>query len=106
MNRVFTRWSRRQFLTTAAITPTAGLLATGCQSAPTEENAIPVDDIYSRLGVRPFINAAGTYTALTASLMPQEVVNPRGLHLWLLEVRLTLHNHQLARSMQPFDDYA
>ena len=74
MNRVFTRWSRRQFLTTAAITPTAGLLATGCQSAPTEENAIPVDDIYSRLGVRPFINAAGTYTALTASLMPQEVV--------------------------------
>jgi L-seryl-tRNA(Ser) seleniumtransferase len=27
------------------------------------------------LGVRPFINAAGTYTTLTASLMPQEVMD-------------------------------
>src|SRR5207244_7139506 len=27
------------------------------------------------LGVRPFINAAGTYTAMTASLMPPEVMD-------------------------------
>jgi L-seryl-tRNA(Ser) seleniumtransferase len=31
-------------------------------------------DFYKELGVRPFINAAGTYTTLTASLMPREVV--------------------------------
>jgi L-seryl-tRNA(Ser) seleniumtransferase len=30
-------------------------------------------DVYKELGVRPFINAAGTYTALSASLMPKEV---------------------------------
>ena len=27
------------------------------------------------LGVRPFINASGTYTAMTASLMPPEVMD-------------------------------
>ena len=28
---------------------------------------------YEKLGVRPFINAAGTYTVLSASIMPEEV---------------------------------
>jgi L-seryl-tRNA(Ser) seleniumtransferase len=32
-------------------------------------------DYFRELGVRPFINAAGTYTAMTASLMPPEVVD-------------------------------
>ena len=31
-------------------------------------------DYFAELGVRPFINAAGTYTAMTASLMPPEVM--------------------------------
>jgi L-seryl-tRNA(Ser) seleniumtransferase len=31
-------------------------------------------DYLRELGVRPFINAAGTYTAMTASLMPPEVI--------------------------------
>jgi L-seryl-tRNA(Ser) seleniumtransferase len=31
-------------------------------------------DYFRDLGVRPFINAAGTYTAMTASLMPEEVI--------------------------------
>jgi len=31
-------------------------------------------DYFRELGVRPFINAAGTYTAMTASLMPPEVM--------------------------------
>src|SRR5439155_129379 len=34
----------------------------------------PARDIIRELGVRPCINAAGTYTALTGSLMPPEVV--------------------------------
>ena len=29
--------------------------------------------IYEELGIRPLINAAGTYTALSASLMPRDV---------------------------------
>src|SRR5206468_4477861 len=32
-------------------------------------------DYFRELGVRPFINAAGTYTAMTASLMPPEVMD-------------------------------
>jgi L-seryl-tRNA(Ser) seleniumtransferase len=32
-------------------------------------------DYFKELGVRPFINAAGTYTTLTASLMSQEVMD-------------------------------
>src|SRR6476619_5003276 len=33
----------------------------------------PAVDYYQKLGVTPFINAAGTYTALSASTMPDEV---------------------------------
>lgn len=36
--------------------------------------SVPKRDFFRELGVRPFINAAGTYTTLTASLMPPEVV--------------------------------
>jgi len=32
-------------------------------------------DFFKELGVRTFINAAGTYTALTSSLMTEEVKN-------------------------------
>jgi uncharacterized pyridoxal phosphate-dependent enzyme len=32
-------------------------------------------DIFAELGLRAFINAAGTYTAMTASLMPEEVMD-------------------------------
>ena len=31
-------------------------------------------DYFKELGVRTFINASGTYTMLTASLMPPEVI--------------------------------
>ena len=65
--------SRRRFLSTAGMAPVAGLVATGCTSQPTPEKSYPGEDIYARLGVQPFINAAGTYTALTASLIPDEV---------------------------------
>src|ERR1044071_9797039 len=36
--------------------------------------AVPKRDYFHELGVRTFINAAGTYTTLTASLMQPEVV--------------------------------
>jgi D-glucosaminate-6-phosphate ammonia-lyase len=38
------------------------------------QQSSPARDVIRELGVRPCINAAGTYTALTGSLMPPEVV--------------------------------
>lgn len=35
----------------------------------------PKRDVFTELGLRTFINAAGTYTAMTASLMPEEVMD-------------------------------
>src|SRR6266498_4971610 len=32
-------------------------------------------DVIAELGLRTFINAAGTYTSMTASLMPEEVID-------------------------------
>jgi L-seryl-tRNA(Ser) seleniumtransferase len=49
---------------TAGVAPTA--------PAPARKRA---RDYFKELGVRPFINAAGTYTAMTASLMPREVMD-------------------------------
>mgnify|MGYP001399151527 CR=1 FL=1 len=67
-------WSRRRFLASAGTAPVAGLLATGCAPpAPAPAETAEAVDVYGRLGVQPFINAAGTYTALTASLVPAEV---------------------------------
>src|ERR1700726_323050 len=37
------------------------------------KSAPHVEDYYQKLGVTPFINAAGTYTVLSASTMPDEV---------------------------------
>jgi L-seryl-tRNA(Ser) seleniumtransferase len=37
--------------------------------------SISAVDYYEKLGVRPFINAAGTYTVLSASTMPAEVLS-------------------------------
>ena len=48
---------------------------TSLQAAQRSKRDAPVRDILDELGVRTFINAAGTYTRLTASLMPPEVVS-------------------------------
>jgi D-glucosaminate-6-phosphate ammonia-lyase len=67
-------WSRRHFLERASALPfISGWLG------PREAGAATVAaaagrDYFAELGVRPFINAAGTYTAMTSSLMPAEVV--------------------------------
>src|SRR6266550_4300213 len=68
-------WSRRRFLEIISGLPLLGSLV--------EAHAMPAAAVAARsagrdylreLGVRPFINAAGTYTAMTASLMPPEVL--------------------------------
>ena len=42
-------------------------------AAPVSGSAASGVDYYQKLGVTPFINAAGTYTILTASIMPEQV---------------------------------
>ena len=59
------RSGRRRFLKSVAALPGAAALPAAQASAR---------DVYQELGIRPLINAAGTYTYLSASLMPRPVV--------------------------------
>ena len=74
------RSSRRRFLHRAGAAsfiggiPSARLMAWLQPVRPDQPAMYPKNPIYEALGVRPFINAAGTFTALSASLMPPEVV--------------------------------
>jgi L-seryl-tRNA(Ser) seleniumtransferase len=67
-------WSRRRFLESAAGWPfVGGVIASGAPLTSAAGRA-GSRDYFRELGVRPFINAAGTYTAMTASLMAPEVM--------------------------------
>ncbi len=68
-------WNRRHFLEVVSGLPlVAGVI--GARTVPV--TAAPAGkgkrDYFREMGVRPFINAAGTYTAMTSSLMHPEVV--------------------------------
>src|SRR5580765_5072038 len=67
---------RRELLRGLSVLPLAGgILGT---VAPFESKASPPGkkrDLYKELGVRTFINAAGTYTFMTGSLMHDYVVD-------------------------------
>ncbi|HZS10183.1 MAG TPA: aminotransferase class V-fold PLP-dependent enzyme [Blastocatellia bacterium] len=63
--------NRRNFLQVISSLPLIGALPGLSSAAGTRAGG---RDYFKELGVRPFINAAGTYTVLTASLMPPEVV--------------------------------
>ena len=67
-------FTRRSFIESLSTLPLIGGLVGGV--APSAEAAAPAArDYFKELGVRPFINAAGTYTDMTASLMPPEVMS-------------------------------
>lgn len=59
---------RRRFLKSMAALPGAAALPISSTAQATPR------DVYQELGIRPLINAAGTYTFLSASLMPRPVV--------------------------------
>ena len=68
-------WSRRHFLENISALPlVGGFTAAGAAPAAAAPARKGGRDYFRELGVRPFINAAGTYTAMTASLMPPEVM--------------------------------
>lgn len=60
--------NRRRFLKTIPAVPAMGALAASNALAAPHGR-----DYFKELGIRTFINAAGSYTTLTASLMPAEV---------------------------------
>jgi L-seryl-tRNA(Ser) seleniumtransferase len=67
-------WSRRRFLESLSAVPVVGgLVGPGTVAAEAAAQRGKKDH-FRELGVRPFINAAGTYTAMTSSLMPPEVM--------------------------------
>jgi uncharacterized pyridoxal phosphate-dependent enzyme len=72
-------WSRRRFLESLSTVPVlSGIIGPREARAEVEAALAPGKgngrDYFRELGVRPFINAAGTYTAMTASLMLPEVM--------------------------------
>ena len=75
-------WSRRRFLESLAATPVVGDLLGARRSQTAAYTGTSAGksgrDYFRELGVRPFINAAGTYTAMTASLMLPEVMDAIG----------------------------
>jgi uncharacterized pyridoxal phosphate-dependent enzyme len=69
-------WGRRRFLEIVSALPfVGGLGGEHTASAASAAARRGGRDYFRELGVRPFINAAGTYTAMTASLMPREVMD-------------------------------
>ena len=68
--------SRRKLLKSMSSLPlVGGLFGTGLVASGSTPAKVVRRDYFKELGVRTFINAAGTYTAMTASQMPQEVLD-------------------------------
>jgi uncharacterized pyridoxal phosphate-dependent enzyme len=67
------RMTRRKLLQSGGQAIIAGCAACAAPALNAADAPAKAVDYYQKLGVVPFINAAGTYTALTASIMPREV---------------------------------
>src|SRR5689334_25420605 len=64
--------ARRSFCKAGALLPIATGISTSGKAALSAA-AVPASGVYERLGVRTFINAVGTLTTLSGSLLPHEV---------------------------------
>ena len=76
----FWKWNRRNFLKRVGIVSMgSGILAAGgersAHAASRGTWGAASTDVYARLGLRPVINAKGTYTSLSGSRMPPEVAD-------------------------------
>lgn len=69
--RSFLRWSQSAMAMIGAAPIMGAASASEAFALPTPSNS--ADDYYAKLGVEKIINAAGTYTYLTAALMPPQV---------------------------------
>lgn len=68
--------NRRQLIKSLSSLPLiGGVLGAGALTAAPAPRSAPGRDYFKELGLRTFINAAGTYTALTGCLMSKEVMD-------------------------------
>jgi L-seryl-tRNA(Ser) seleniumtransferase len=91
--------SRRRFLGWSQ----AALALFARPAFATTENVSPTDDYYQKLGVDRIINAAGTYTYLTASVMPPQVqraVAQAALHPVVLDDLQKASGEYIARRLR------
>jgi len=91
--------SRRRFLGWSQ----AALALLARPALATTENAPSTDDYYQKLGVEKIINAAGTYTYLTASVMPPQVqraVAQAALHPVVLDDLQKASGEYIARRLR------
>lgn len=66
---------RRDILKRLSVAPLAGGLLAGTSIGSASAAPLPAKrDLFKELGLRTFINAAGNYTTMTASLMPDDVM--------------------------------
>jgi len=66
--------NRRRFLTAAAAASALGSRVARGATARAKDPSLAGDNIYTRLGIRPVINAIGVVTILGGSIMPPEVM--------------------------------
>lgn len=66
--------NRRRFLTAAAAASALSSRVARGAAARAKEPSLAGDNIYTRLGIRPVINAIGVVTILGGSIMPPEVM--------------------------------
>src|SRR3954468_21410800 len=66
---------RRDILKGVSLLPFGGLLGSALLPQPAKAAPRSKRDLFEELGVRTFINAAGTYTFMTGSLMLDDVVD-------------------------------
>ncbi len=100
--------TRRRFLgLTQTILAGLGLAPMRAMAEPGDTKALtltaPGQDYYDKLGVRKIINAAGTYTTLTAAVMPPEVrlaVEQAALHPVYLDELQNRSGEYLAKRLR------
>ena len=93
-------WSRRRFLESVSGCRWLEGSSVRARSGEKRQSARACRDYFKDLGVRPFINASGTYTAMTASLMPPEVmdaINYASKHYVMLEELQLKAGERIAR---------
>ena len=69
--------SRRRFIRWSSVLAAAlgaGPMVSSAKAPSSHAALSDGEDYYAKLGVTPIINAAGTYTTLTAACMPPEVL--------------------------------
>jgi L-seryl-tRNA(Ser) seleniumtransferase len=100
-------FTRRRFLawsqTALAAIGAAPLLNSGARAFAETPAADGEDDYYAKLGVEKIINAAGTYTYLTASVMPPQVqraVAKAALHPVVLKDLQTASGEYIAKRLR------